>query len=126
MKDMEAMSIEPLGHHCHGDALPWRLESPLRRYPAGPLVDADAAWVPAPAVSDLAAARCPVFAAADSLADLHATVSSHRQGADFVPDVVDNQSHPNRTAALVERDRRPSRGHSCSCSASLPIPVTNC
>jgi len=74
------MSVEPLDHNDN----------------------ADSAWVLAPAVSNLAAVRCPVFDTTDALAVLHATASLLRQGREFVADLVDIQSHPNKTAALVD------------------------
>ncbi|MHB8290645.1 MAG: hypothetical protein ACYDEY_15745 [Acidimicrobiales bacterium] len=86
MKEPTIMSFES---SCDADEpWPWILDPSLQTYSTHPLVDADSAWVLAPAVGELASVRCPALGMADALADLHATVSLLRQGRAFLPDVV--------------------------------------
>jgi hypothetical protein len=70
------------------EAWPWVLDPSLQAYPDHPLLDSDSAWILAQAVTELAVIRCPALGMADSLADLHASMSLIRQGQAFLTATV--------------------------------------
>jgi hypothetical protein len=76
---------------------PWALNRASQAYPSQPLIDPDSAWILAHAVMDLAVIRCPTHGLADSLADLHASVSLLRQGHAFLPAVVADARNQDRS-----------------------------
>ncbi len=80
---------------------PWAVGPSARTYPDHPQIDSDSAWILAQAVAELASLRCPSHGLADSLADLHASVSLLRQGRAFLPAVVADARAQDRSWSLI-------------------------
>jgi len=95
------MIVEPDHTDDHADDWPWLVGAHTRTYPDHPQIDSDSAWILAQAVAELAGLRCPSLGLADSLADLHASVSLLRQGRAFLPAVVADARAQDRSWSLI-------------------------